>query len=122
MAADPFEDGAGERVDQFLRSPAGVATRSGSAMGHSGDISAKGSGKRRCERPGRIRRPGRRRPHYLPGNYRFWSGSAVTVVSSAVVYFSNQLRRYSCERMKFDGLELVPCHSSLKRNMTVGTF
>ena len=35
---------------------------------------------------------------------------------------SNQLRMYSCVRIQFDGLLEVPCHSSLKRIMAVGTF
>jgi len=29
-----------------------------------------------------------------------------------VPHFSNHLRKYSWVRRKFDGLELVPCHSS----------
>ena len=35
---------------------------------------------------------------------------------------SNQLRMYSCVRIQFDGLDDVPCHSSLKRSIAVGTF
>jgi hypothetical protein len=35
---------------------------------------------------------------------------------------SNQLRMYNCVRIQLDGLDDVPCHSSLKRIMAVGTF
>ena len=39
-----------------------------------------------------------------------------------LAYFWNHSRRYSCVRRKFEGFELVPCHSSLKRIIAVGTF
>ena len=64
--------------------------------------------------------PHRLPPHRLPDHWL--PPAAVTGGSSLVVYLSNQLRRYSCERMKFDGFELVPCHSSLNRSMAVVIF
>src|SRR5690606_4247813 len=49
-----------------------------------------------------------------------YSLSAFTA-SSLRAKRSNQLRRYNCVLMKFDGRDVVPCHSSRNRIIAVGT-
>lgn len=49
-------------------------------------------------------------------------GKGQSVAAGRVANRLNQCRRYAWVRRKFDGLLLVPCHSSLNRTIAVGTF
>jgi hypothetical protein len=95
-----------------------------------------------------ISRPGRRLPFRVEPNCRPQAGQALASDGTIAVHSpqrismqsqrptapsrddvvtgdgqrSNQLRMYNCVRIQFDGLDDVPCHSSLKRSIAVGTF
>src|SRR5687767_9438869 len=58
-----------------------------------------------------------------PKAYRSPTPDGVVVVRAPPrLCLSNQYRRYNCVRMKFDGLLVVPCHSSTNRSIAVGTL